>query len=198
MKTLKHIILLSCLLMLTMQQVKAGGDYTYGEDVYKRGKAYMCLGVYNDPDDGIAPVHLFTVMIKSTKSPIAFHRYSKLLIQFSNDSVIELESFGHVINVMETGTEGVERADAGIEYEGRIYNPYDEKPYLHHDKPIQFFYFTGRNYQLGDTDLQKLLMWRIAKVQVELAGGEIKEFKIKKRQGKKMLKKLQDSWRTIH
>ncbi len=193
MKTLKHIILLSCLLMLTMQQAKAGGDYTYGEDVYKTGKAYMCLGVYNDPDDGIAPVHLFTVMIKSTKSPIAFHRYSKLLIQFSNDSVIELESFGHVINVMETGTEGVERADAGIEYEGRIYNPYDEKPYLHHDKPIQFFYFSGRNYQLGDTDLQKLLMWRIAKVQVELAGGEIKEFKIKKRQGKKMLKKLLDS-----
>ena len=96
----------------------------------------------------------------------------------------------------EIATENTAETGGSISF--RIYNPYDEKPYLHHDKPIQFFYFTGRNYQLGDTDLQKLLMWRIAKVQVELAGGEIKEFKIKKRQGKKMLKKLQDSWRTIH
>lgn len=59
-------------------------------------------------------------------------------------------------------------------------------------------YFTGRNFQLGDTDLQKLLMWRIEKVLVELAVGEKIEFKIKKRQGKKMLKKLQDSWQMLN
>ena len=46
--------------------------------------------------------------------------------------------------------------------------------------------------------MQKLLMWRIVKVQVELAGGEKKEFKIKKSQGKKMLKKLQDSWQMLN
>lgn len=197
MKWFKHILMLSCVLLLTTQQAKADGDFNYGENVFQTGKSYMCLGVYNDFDEGRAPVYLFTVMLKSTKQPIDFPRYSKLFVQFSNDSVIELKNFGRVINVMETGTEGVERSDAGIEYQGRVYNPYDDTPYSEFSKPILLIYYTGRNYQLNDTDLQKLLMWRIVKVQVELSGGEKKEIKVGKSKGKKMLKKLQASWQML-
>ena len=55
----------------------------------------------------------------------------------------------------------------------------------------------GRHYLLEDTDLQKLLMWPIVKVEVELADGQIKDFKVSKRQGKKVLKGLQNCWRSL-
>ncbi len=191
----KHILLLSCVLFLTMQETKAAGDFTYGEDVYSTNKVYMCLGVYSDPDAGKLPAYLFTVMMKSTKKPIAFPENSKLVVKFSNDSIIELNSFGNVIEEWETSY-GVERSDDGIEYTGRNYDPY-YRPWIYDSKPPMRIFYTGRNYELEDTDLQKLLMWRIVKVQVELTNGEKKDFKVGKRKGKKMLKKLQDSWHTL-
>ena len=58
-------------------------------------------------------------------------------------------------------------------------------------------FYTGRHYLLEDTDMQKLLMWPIVKVEVELADGQTKDFKVSKKHGKKVLKGLQNCWRGL-
>ena len=196
-KWFKHILLLSCVLFLTMQHAKAEGNYTYGEAVvFKSGKVFMNFGLYDDHRENSVPKYLFTVVLKSSKKHLSYPRDCKLIVKFANDSILELRSFGDVIREMET-TNGVEYADNGIEYTGRINNPYYEIPWISHSMPYLSIYYTGRDYLLEDTDLQKLLMWPIVKVEVELANGVKKNFKVGKRRGKKVLKQLQDCWRSL-
>ena len=195
MKWLKHFLLLLCVLMFATQLAKAVGNYTYGNAVvFKPGKVFMNLALYDDHRENSVPKYLFTVILKSSKRHLSYPKNCKLLVKFANDSVLELKSFGDVIEELET-TIGVEQADDGIEYTGKIYNPY-YRPWISDTKPPKIFY-TGRDYLLEDTDLQKLLMWPIVKVEVELADGVKKDFKVSKRQGKKVLQALQDCWRSL-
>lgn len=196
MKSFKHI-LLSCLLIFTMQQAMAYGDYSYGDEVVlKSDKVFVKFGMFDDQDKNHLPVYLFTVILRSSKKHLTYPWDSKLVIQFSNDSIIELNSFGPVINEIET-TDGVGRSDDDFHFTWRVYNPYYEKYGIYNNKPPIEIYYTGRNYRLEDTDLQKLLMWRIVKVQVELSDGKWKDFKVGKKQGNKVLNQLQDSWRSL-
>lgn len=198
MKYLKHILLLLFVSVFTMQQAKADGFYTYGDVVdFKSGKVFMNFAVYDDDSEESEPKYLFFVTLKSSKKHLSYPQNSKLVVKFANDSVIEVESFGDVILELET-THGVEYADDGIEYTGQNKNPYYyDRPWISDTRPLMFITYTGRNYLLEDTDLQKLLMWPIVKVEVELAGGQKKEFKVSKREGKKVLKALQDCWRSL-
>ncbi len=197
MKWIKHLLLLSCVLMFTFQQAKAVGNYTYGDAVvFKSGKVFMNFALYDDHRENSVPKYLFTVVLKSSKKHLSYPRDCKLVVKFANDSILELRSFGDVIREMET-TNGVEYADGGIEYTGRINNPYYEIPWISHSMPYISIYYTGRDYLLEDTDLQKLLMWPIVKVEVELANGVKKNFKVSKRRGKKVLKELQNCWRSL-
>ena len=197
MKWIKHLLLLSCVLMLTIQQAKADGNYTYGDAVvFKSGKVFMNFALYDDHRENSVPKYLFTVVLKSSKKHLSYPRDCKLVIKFANDSILELRSFGDVIREMDT-TNGVVYADDGIEYTGHINNPYYDIPWLSHSMPLISIYYTGRDYLLEDTDLQKLLMWPIVKVEVELANGVKKNFKVGKRRGKKVLKQLQDCWRSL-
>ena len=196
MQWYKHILLLSCLLIFTIQQAVAYGNYSYGDElVLKSDKAFAKIGVYDDQDESHLPVYLFAVIVRSLNKPLSYPESSKLVIKFSNDSVIEVDSFGLGIQEWDM-TYGVERADDGIEYTGRNYDPY-YRPWIYDVKPPMRIFYTGRNYRLEDTDLQKLLMWRIVKIQVELSDGKWNYFKIGKRQGKKILNQLQDSWRNL-
>ena len=197
MKWIKHLLLLSCVLMFTFQQAKAVGNYTYGDAVvFKSGKVFMNFALYDDHRENSVPKYLFTVVLKSSKKHLSYPRDCKLIVKFANDSILELRSFGDVIREMET-TNGVVYADNGIEYTGRINNPYYEIPWISHSMPYISIYYTGRDYLLEDTDLQKLLMWPIVKVEVELANGVKKNFKVSKRRGKKVLKELQNCWRSL-
>jgi hypothetical protein len=183
--------------MFTFQQAKAVGNYTYGDAVvFKSGKVFMNFALYDDHRENSVPKYLFTVVLKSSKKHLSYPRDCKLVVKFANDSILELRSFGDVIREMET-TNGVEYADGGIEYTGRINNPYYEIPWISHSMPYISIYYTGRDYLLEDTDLQKLLMWPIVKVEVELANGVKKNFKVSKRRGKKVLKELQNCWRSL-
>ena len=196
MKWIKHILLLICVLMFTMQQAKAEGAYTYGKAVvFKSGKAFMNFALYDDHRENSVPRYLFTVILKSSKRHLSYPQNSKLVVKFANDSVIELKSFGDVIREVEISL-GVEHADDGIEYTGRIYNPY-YRPWISDEMPPINTFFTGRDYLLEDTDMQKLLMWPIVKVEVELADGVKKDFKVSKRRGKKVLKELQNCWQSL-
>lgn len=197
MKWVKHILLLSCLLFLTIQQAKAYGNYTYGEAVdFKSNKVFMNFGIFDDHRKNSEPKYLFTVILKSSKKHLSYPRNSKLVVKFANDSVLELRSFGDVIKEVER-TSGVENAVNGIEYSGRIYNPYNEIPWASNAMPDILIYYTGRDYLIEDTDMQKLLMWPIVKVEVELADGLKKDFKVSKRRGKKVLKELQNCWHSL-
>lgn len=196
MKRLKHILLF-CALIFTMQLAKAEGAYTYGDAVvFKSGKVFMNFCLYDDHRENSEPHYLFTVVLKSSKKHLSYPRDCKLIVKFANDSILELRSFGDVIREMDISN-GVEYADSGIEYSGRINNPYYEIPWISHSMPYISIYYTGRDYLLEDTDLQKLLMWPIVKVEVELANGVKKSFKVSKRRGKKVLKELQNCWRSL-
>ena len=196
MKHLKHILLLFCVSVFTMQQAKADGSLTYGDAVdFKSGKVFMNLAIYDDYSEKSMPKYLFIVTLKSSKKHLSYPKNSKLVIKFANDSVIEVKSFGDVIHHFET-TNGVEYADAGIEYTGLNQNPY-YRPWISDIRPPIMIFYTGRHYLLEDTDFQKLLMWPIVKVEVELADGQKKDFKVSKRKGKKVLKGLQDCWRSL-
>lgn len=196
MKWLKHILLF-CALIFTMQLAKAEGAYTYGDAVvFKSGKVFMNFCLYDDHRENSEPHYLFTVVLKSSKNHLSYPRDCKLIVKFANDSILELRSFGDVIREMDISN-GVEYADSGIEYSGRINNPYYEIPWISHSMPYISIYYTGRDYLLEDTDLQKLLMWPIVKVEVELANGVKKSFKVSKRRGKKVLKELQNCWRSL-
>ena len=196
MKWLKHILLF-CALMFTMQLAKSEDAYTYGEAVvFKSGKVFMNFCLYDDHRENSVPKYLFTVVLKSSKKHLSYPRDCKLIVKFANDSILELRSFGDVIREMDISN-GVEYADSGIEYSGRINNPYYEIPWISHSMPSISIYYTGRDYLLEDTDLQKLLMWPIVKVEVELANGVKKTFKVSKRRGKKVLKELQNCWRSL-
>ena len=196
MKWIKHILLLICVLMFTMQQAKAEGAYTYGDAVvFKSGKVFMNFALYDDHRENSVPRYLFTVILKSSKMHLSYPQNSKLVVKFANDSVIELKSFGDVIREVEISL-GVEHADDGIEYTGRIYSPY-YRPWISDEMPPINTFFTGRDYMLEDTDMQKLLMWPIVKVEVELADGVKKDFKVSKRRGKKVLRELQNCWQSL-
>lgn len=196
MKHLRHILLLSCVLAFTIQQSWAGGTISYGDEVdFKSGKVFVNLAEFDSGDADALPVYLFTVIMKSSKEHLAFPITSKLVITFCNDSVIELSSFGGVIKEL-WSTDGVQRPDIGIDYTGRYYDPND-RPYYNYNNfsmpPIPVYY-TGRNYRLDDTHLQKLLMWPIVKMRVEVSDGATKDFKVGKRKGKKVMKQLQNSY----
>ena len=196
MKHFKHILLLSCVLIFSTPHLNAASSLTYGDEVdFKSGKVFVNLAAYDSGDAGALPVYLFTVIMKSSKDHFAFPVMSKVEITFGNDSVIELSSFGGVIKELST-TDGAERSDIGIDYTGRAYDPND-RPYYNYNNfsmpPIPIYY-TGRNYRLADTELQKLLMWPIVKVRVELADGATKDFKVNKRKGRKVMKQLQNSY----
>ena len=197
MNGFKHILLLLFVLMFATQLAKAEGNYTCGNEVnFKSSKVFMNFKVYDDHRENSVPKYLFTVILKSSKKHLSYPKNCKLVVKFANDSVIELKSFGDVIKQIEWSS-GVEYADNGIEYTGRINNPYYDIPWLSHSMPYISIYYTGRDYLLEDTDLQKLLMWPIVKVEVELADGAKKDFKVSKRHGKKVLKALQDCWRSL-
>ena len=196
MKWLKHILLF-CALMFTIQLAKGEGAYTYGEAVvFKSGKVFINFCLYDDHRENSVPKYLFTVVLKSSKKHLSYPRDCKLIVKFANDSILELRSFGDVIREMDISN-GVEYADSGIEYTGRINNPYYDIPWISHSMPYISIYYTGRDYLLEDTDLQKLLMWPIVKVEVELDNGVKKSFKVSKRRGKKVLKELQNCWRSL-
>lgn len=196
MKYLKHILLLLCVLVFTIQQAKAEDFYPYGDAVeFKSGKVFMNFAVYDNHSEDSVTKYLFIVTLKSSKKYLSYPQNSKLVVKFANDSVIEVESLGGVIHEFET-TNGVEYGDYGIEYTGRNENPY-YRPWISDYRPPMPIYYTGMHYLLEDTDLQKLLMWPIVKVEVELAEGQKKAFKVSKRKGKKVLKGLQDCWRSL-
>lgn len=197
MKWLKHILLLICVLAFTMQQAKAEGGYTYSDEVvFKSDKVFMNFALYEDNSENSQPTYLFAVILKSSKGMLSYPQNCRLVVTFANDSIIELKSFGDIIGEIETSY-GVERADNGIEYTGRNYNPYDDRPIISDTKPPIPIFYVGRDYLLEDTDLLKLIMWPIVKVEVELADGVKKDFKVSKRRGKKVLKALQDCWRSL-
>ena len=196
MKWLEHILSF-CALMFTMLLAKGEGAYTYGDAVvFKSGKVFMNFCLYDDHRENSVPHYLFTVVLKSSKMHLSYPLDCKLIVKFANDSILELRSFGDVIREMDISN-GVEYADSGIEYSGRINNPYYDIPWISHSMPYISIYYTGRDYLLEDTDLQKLLMWPIVKVEVELANGVKKSFKVSKRRGKKVLKELQNCWRSL-
>ena len=58
-------------------------------------------------------------------------------------------------------------------------------------------YHTGRAYTIYEEDLQKILSLPIIKIRVELANGNRRDIDIKDKLGKKILEKLQNSYRDI-
>lgn len=197
MKCIKQILLLCCLLCsLSMHAGDGIGKIYYGDEIeLKSNKVYLYLALYDTGDESGSPFYLFTVTMRSSKNNSIFPETSKLTIKFANDSIIELSSYGTDIHSLETS--GVERSDVDIEYTGRMTNPYYRDYYSHDIRHPVIVYYTGRHFRLEDTDLQKLLMWPIAKLQVELSDGKSKNVKVSKRLGKKVMKQLQDSWRTL-
>lgn len=199
MKCIKQILLLCYLLCCLSMHARDGiGKINYGDEIeLKSNKVYLNLAIYETGDESASPVYLFTVTVRSSEKYSIFPTTSKLTIKFANDSIIELSSFGSDIHTLESSV--VERSDIDIDYTGRMTNPY-YKDYYSHDyrKPVLINYnYIGRHFRLEDTDLQKLLMWPIVKLQIELSDGKSKNVKVSKRLGKKVMKLLQDSWKAL-
>ena len=198
MKSFKSVLLLFCMLVLMTQQSLAKESYLYGEEVvFKRGKVFLNLGVYNSGNNDAVPAHIFTVILKSSKDNIPFPRTSKLVVKFSNDSIIELTSFGEVMKGSVISSGNVERSDYDLDYEGRHYNPLDDGYFSPAPTMIKTTHFFARNYLLSEDDLMKILRWPIVELKVEQSNREIKTYKVGKRKSKKIFKKLQKSWQVL-
>lgn len=197
MKSFKSVLLLFCMLVLLSQQSLAKESYLYGEEVvFKRGKVFLNLAVYNTGNNDAVPAHMFTVILKSSKDNISFPRTSKLVVKFSNDSIIELTSFGEVMRGSGISS-GVERSDYDLDYEGRHYNPLDDGYFSSGPTMIKTTHYFARNYLLSEDDLMKILRWPIVELKVEQSNREIKTYKVSKRKSKKIFKKLQKSWQVL-
>lgn len=175
MKKIKYI-LLTFLLALSVAG-NAEGLYTYGEAIdFQSGfvgslwHPFLKYSQYDSNDGRDEHLDLLTVIMKTSDTYHSFPAESKLLLKFSDDSIVELESFGDVIKDYQC---------------------------THIGKVLTDIYYTGRNYVITEEALQKLLTLPIIKVRIELGNGNRKDYEVGEKHGKKVLKKLQKSHEAV-
>ena len=152
---------------------KAEGLYTYGDAIdFQSGfvgslwHPLLQLSQFDSNDGRDVHLDLMTVVLKTSDTYHSFPENSKLLLKFSDNSIVELNSFGNVIKDYQCKRIG---------------------------KVLTDIYYTGRNYVLTDEALQKILSLPIIKVRIELGNGNRKDYDVGEKHGKKVLKKLQKS-----
>lgn len=171
-KTILFAVLLSIAFTANAEAI-----YTSGEAIdFQSGfvgsfwHPYLTLSQV-DSNDGRNEHHdLLTVILKTSNTYHSFPQNSKLLLKFSDNSIVELDSFGDVI----------------MDYQ--LTSLADE--YIR-------VYYTGRHYDLTDEALQKILTLPIIKVRIELSNGIRKDYEVGVRHGKKVLKKIKKSYEIV-
>lgn len=173
----KYIISFLLLVLLFPFQINAEGTVTYGEAIdFQPGfvgslwHPFMKLAQYDSNDSENLHLDLLTVIMKTSDTYHSYPDESKLLLKFSDDSVVELNSFGDVIK------------DYQCKYIGNH---------------LTDIYYTGRNYIITPEALQKITSLPITKVRIELANGNRKDYEVSDKHGKKVLKKLQKSLEAV-
>lgn len=168
MKLLKTFLF--TLLLAIAIPSNAEGLYTYGEAIdFQSGfvgslwHPFLKYSQYDSNDGRDEHLDLLTVIMKTSDTYHSFPEESKLLLKFSDDSVVELNSFGDVIKDYQC---------------------------THVGKVLTDIYYTGRNYVLTEEALQKILTLPIVKVRIELGNGNRKDYEVGEKHGKKVLKKL--------
>lgn len=175
MKNFK-LILLALFLVITFSS-NAEGLYTYGEAIdFQSGfvgslwHPFLKYSQYDSNDGSDEHLDLLTVVMKTSDTYHSFPAESKLLLKFSDDSIVELNSFGDVIK------------DYQCKRIGKI---------------LTDIYYTGRYYVLTEEALQKILTLPIVKVRIELGNGNRKDYEVGEKHGKKVLKKLIKSHEAV-
>lgn len=166
---ISKFFLLTLFLAITFSG-KAEGLYTYGEAIdFQSGfvgslwHPFLKYSQYDSNDGRDEHLDFLTVIMKTSDTYHSFPAESKLLLKFSDDSIVELDSFGDVIKNYEC---------------------------THIANVLTDIYYTGRNYVLTEEALQKILTLPIIKVRIELANGNRKDYEVGEKHGKKVLKKL--------
>ena len=114
--------------------------------------------------------YFLTLLLRDAHSFYSFPDNSKLLLKLSNDSIIELNSFG------DEDTNHLSTIIMGI--------------------PVET-YETYRRFKLSDLDLQNILTYPIVKIRIELSNGDRKDIEMKSGESKKLLKNLNKSLKII-
>lgn len=172
---LRNLIL--ALLLVISFSLKAEGIYTYGEAIdFQSGfvgslwHPFLKYSQYDSNDFDNEHLDLLTVIMKTSDTYHSFPDTSKILLKFSDDSIVELDSFGEIIKDFQA-------------------------TYI--AKQLTDIYYTGRNYILTPDDLEKILTLPIVKVRIELSNGNRKDYEVGEKHGKKVLKKLVESHKKV-
>ncbi len=163
--------------MFSFISLMAEGVYTYGKAIdFQSGfvgslwHPYMRLSQYDDNDGGVGVLNMLILYTKTSDDYQNYPPESRLLLKLSNDSILELKSFGEVKKYYECISIGTK---------------------------LQDVYHTGRDYTLPDKELDLLLTYPITKVRIELTNGNRLDYEISEKHGKKVLKQLKESYKNV-
>lgn len=174
---MRKLILLIALLFCAFQS-RAEELYSYGESIdFQSGfvgslwHPFMRLAMCGS-DTGEGPdMELLAIMMKTSDT---YHTFpdgvSKLLLKFNDDSICELESLGGTLKNFKRKKLSSSWVDV---------------------------YYTGRLYIITEDVKQKLLNLPIIKVRIELGNGNLRDYELSEKFGKKVLKKLQRSYNSV-
>lgn len=154
-------------------------EFSYGESVNLQTgmwgstyHAFMRLCSY-DGKDTICHYDLIFVVLSASDRYYEFPENSRMLIKFQDDKVFDLDNFGDITKV----------------YENLGWNS-TLKKYVE-------VYKAGRHYILNEEVLTKLLNEKIAKVRIELANGNFRDFEIEDKHAKKIQRTLAESYKSV-
>ena len=174
---MRKLIFLIVLLFCAIQS-RAEDLYSYGESIdFQSGfvgslwHPFMRLAKCGSTAEESSDKELLTIVMKTSDTYHTFPEgVSKLLIKFNDDCICELESWGGTIKNFKRK---------------KIANSWVD------------VYYTGRSYIITEDVKQKLLSLPIIKVRIELGNGNLRDYQLGAKFGKKVLKKLQRSYKEV-
>lgn len=162
----------ACILIMVLSAFicNAEGVWTTGDEmrfsIPKNDRAQsFFLERYDDVDNNWYS-YVLTLLLRDACNYYKFPDNSKLLLKLSNDSIIELDSFG------DTKTNCISGILMGVH---------------------MYTYETYRHFILNDSDLQNILNFPIIKIRIELSNGDRKDIELEAGESKKLIKKINKS-----
>lgn len=164
-----RVLLLNFLLSVyfPLYSITTTGEWIPLEGGLNAYPACISLGVL---DNNEHQINIVNILIVSNEAQQIKENNTKALFRLNDGSILELNSLGEATSVY----------DPKVHY-GNLYNLFQ----------------SWQSYVIKDADLNKLLSQPIIKVRVEQRSGDRKDVEISKKQGKKVMNKLNESWNSV-
>jgi hypothetical protein len=178
-------------------QISRSDDINFFVKHYTTERIFLAISKY---DTDSIHLNLLTVTMKTTDGYRPFPKESRLLLKFDDDSIVELNSFGDIIEYYRVEKEHTLKSSTSTssvpvsDYRGIVTQSVHTLTQV--DSPIDVYY-TGRDYVITEEVLQKLFTHPIVKMRVELDNGDRQDYEESKKQSIKLLKKLQLAYKSV-